>query len=229
MRRLLMSLLILLTLLLLAVGAGAEETGRALIDKVMLAYNLNPDYYTIEILSNQLKTRLVHPDDLDFKALTMKDPVGSFTIRATVTDDGEEIDRGQVHLCIHKYDSVLVIGDRIKRHQQLTDCTFERTRVEVTSLRTQPVRTPDELIGQRARRNLNKGDVLLVTAMESVPDIEVGNEVTITYDDGLCIISAPGTSLQSASVGESVRVRNEASGKIITARVVDGKSVSVDK
>ncbi len=100
--------------------------------------------------------------------------------------------------------------------------------MEVTSLRTQPVRSFEELEGIRAKRNLKKGDVLLITSIESVPDIEVGDEVTITFNDGLCAITAPGTSLQTGSAGEQVRVRNEASGKIIYARIVDRKFVSVE-
>ncbi len=215
------------------IGAGvtsawAVDTPQAVCDLVLQTYDLDPEHYEIEILSNRLETRLVDPEDLTFCEISRKDPIGLFTIMATINHGGEVIDKGQVRMRIRRFEDVLVSAGRLNRYQQLTAELFELKRTEVTSLREQSIGSFDEILHQRLKRNLHKGDILTKEAMESIPDIEVGEEVTIVYSDGLCNITVPGKVLQTGWVGHAVRVKNEVSGKIISARVVDDRSVAVD-
>jgi hypothetical protein len=57
-------------LVFLCQSAAAVETGRAVVDLVRERYQLDSTAYEIEIVSIQLKTRLVNLGDLSIKSLT---------------------------------------------------------------------------------------------------------------------------------------------------------------
>lgn len=216
--------------LIVALGPAlrAMDTEEAIKERILETYSLDSEHTTIEISSNRLSTRILDPADLSLRAFSQREPSGPFTVYATIEHDGEMIDKGEVRLRVSHFKDVLVALDKIKRHDLLTGEAFELQTADVTSLREQAITDPEQIVNCRSKRNLRKGQILTTGAVEPVPDIEVGDEVTISYDDGVCSVSAPGQVLQTGWVGESVRVKNKASGKIVQARVVDDRTVEID-
>jgi flagella basal body P-ring formation protein FlgA len=206
----------------------AMDTEEAIKERILETYSLDPDYTTIEISSNRLTTRFVDPADLSLRAFSQREPAGPFTVYATIEHDGETIDKGEVRLRVSRFAEVLVSTDKIKRHELIGEEAYELQNADVTNLREQPITDPEQLQNCRSKRNIRMGQIITTGAVEPVPDIEVGDEVTISYDDGICAISAPGTVLQTGWVGHDVRVKNKASGKIVQARVVDDRTVKID-
>ena len=215
-------------LIVLAQTAAAVQLDRAVVDLVRERYQLDSSRFQIDVVANQLKTRIVNPVDLSIRSLTQTEPVGPFTVIAEITHDGILIERGQVRLRIGKFADVLVASDKIDRHELLSEQKFELKRTDVTSLREQPVTSTADISGMRAKRNLRAGNVLTLGAIEPVPDIDVGGEVTIVFTDDWGSVSVPGEALESGLIGTRVRVKNLASGKIILAKVVSGNSVEVN-
>jgi len=221
-------LLVLLLVLQVFTSVSALDTETAIKQQIMETYSLDPEMTTIEITSNRLSIRFVDPEDLSLRAFSQREPSGPFTVYATITHQGEKIDKGEVRLRVNRFAKVLIATDKIRRHDLLAAEKFELKCVRINSLREQAISDPGQLEGYRSKRNLRKGQILTTGAVEPVPDIEVGNEVTIVYDNGVCAISAPGTVLQTGWIGRTVRVKNKASGKIVQARVVDDRSVAID-
>jgi len=209
-------------------AASAEDTNEAIVQLVRDTYGLDPEHYDIEVNSNQLKSRVVLPDDLSLKAFSTREPLGPFTVDVTITHQGEVVERGTVRLRISKFDEVMVAVDRIGRHELLAAGQFEVKRMDVTSLREQPVTSPDQIDEQRSRRNLRRGTILTTGALEPVPDIEVGGEVTIICESTWGIITAPGKALQDGWSGDRIRIKNLASNKIVEAEVTADGRVRVD-
>jgi flagella basal body P-ring formation protein FlgA len=215
-------------LIFLAQSAGAVDFDAALIEKVREQFQLDSASYEIDILSNRFKTRIVNPVDLSLRPLTQQEPLGLFSVQAEIIRDGAVIERGQVRLRVKKFAEVLVATDKVQRHQLLGEQQFELKRTEVTSLREQPVVSFAELTGYRAKRNLRLGSILTTGALEPVPDIDVGGEVTIVFSDAWGTITVPGEVMETGRIGDRVRVKNRASGKIILATVISDKSVEVN-
>jgi len=229
MRSLLCKVTLMIGLVVLAAPSGmAVETGQAIVDLMRATYELDQVEYEIEITANQLKTRMVDPVDLSLKPLSRKEPLGPFTVQIEIAHKGALIEKGQVRLRVKRFARVLVATDKIKRHDILTEQQFELKRVDVTSLREQPVSSLAGIVGQRSKRNLRLGSILTNAAMEPVPDIDVGGEVTIVFTDTWGSITAPGRSLQSGWIGGTLRVKNLVSGKVINAQVISGKTVEVN-
>ncbi|MFQ6008343.1 MAG: flagellar basal body P-ring formation chaperone FlgA [Candidatus Zixiibacteriota bacterium] len=216
------------TVLVLLASGIAAPSDQAIIEKMMAKYSLDPDVYEIEILSNPLKVGDVSPDNLTIIPLTQKEPVGLFIAKVKVTENGNEVDRGQVRMEIRQWANVVVLADRIKSRQLLSKDKLTIKRMDITSLHERPLQSIENLEGLRARRNLSKGKILTAAAVEPIPDIEAGRAITIVYVDGLCRITAAGMALQSGMAGEYIKVKNKASNKTIIARVVDKTVVAVD-
>lgn len=228
MRRLKQILLMILFLTGTAsLAAGALPVDQTIREHMVSLFELDSVHYEIEILDNPLKTKQVAPGEFSLKPLTRKFPKGFFTIMATITRDGREIESRQVRLRIKHFAEVLVTQDRMNRATPLSQMQTKSKRRDITDLRERPLVNESELVGFQARRNLKRGEILTTGDIEPIPDVENGREVSIVYNDGGCHVTAPGRVLQKGSVGEYVKVKNTATNKVIVARVVDGSNVAV--
>ena len=220
--------LMLIFLILSISSALAGQVEETIVTKLVSEYGLDSGHYEIEVLANRLDVTSLTTDELSFKAVSNKEPLGLFTVIASVTRDGKTISKGQVRVKIRKYEDVWVAIDKLKRHDPIDKNRLVLKRMEVTSLLQQPVRELGELEQVRARLFIRKDQILTTNLIEPVPDIEVGHEVTIILNNHLLRITAPGRTLESGSVGDPIRVKNKATGKIVIARVIDQNSVGVD-
>ncbi len=223
---------ILIAELLLVAGisfqsAKAIETDEAIRQTAIRTFALDTATYQVEVLSSQLKSSDIALPELTFRPLSQKEPIGLYTVIATITRDGQQIESGQVSLRIRKFAEVLVTADNLRRHDTPSESKFTTQRMDITSLQEQPVTTFEEIASLRMRRNLAKGQILTTSAVEPVPDIEVGREVAIQCTNGLFTVTASGTAQQSGSHGDLIRVKNRASGKIIQARILDNSTVAI--
>ena len=221
-------LLVILILILAAGHVAAESTAQAVIDELIAIYRLDTSQYVVDIVSNRLKTETIAAGELTLRALSKKEPLGLFTMAATVERDGEMLESARIRFRISRFADVLVATGKVNSRDNLPRDKFTAKRMDVTQLYEKPITSFDEVEGYRAARNIRKGTILTAPAVEIPPDIEAGMQVSIVYDDGLCRITAPGTALQPGSTGEFVKVKNSSSGKIVMARVVDQAAVAVD-
>jgi flagella basal body P-ring formation protein FlgA len=206
-------------------AATVEE---AITEHMASLYDLDLSCYEIEVLRNPFRIDTIAPSEFELQPMTRSEPLGLFSIRAAIVRKGEEVESHQVRLRISHYDDVLVVLDRVGRAEILDESAVELRRVDITELREKPLRSAEEFAGLRTKRNLRRGEVLTSGDFEPIPDVERGSEVQITFTQGRCVVTAPGEVLETGAKGDIVRVRNKASRKIITARVVDGTAVAVD-
>lgn len=220
--------LIIFILMATPVVAVEETCDQMIVDEIMTMFGLDSDAYLVEVLSNRLNTQNITDCSLALRPLTQKDPLGLFSVLATLMRGEEVVATGQVRLRIKKYATVVIANDRITRGSSLDPELLVMQKMEITNLIEQPLTSFDDLDRFRARRNLKKGTIVTNGCLERIPDIERGHETLIIYDDGVCKVTAPGMALQSGLSGEYIKVKNKATKKIIVARVVDNNSVAVD-
>ncbi len=222
------TLLLLIGLFFTAAGASAGTGDDLIRQRIFEMYDLDTTAYEIEIRSNPLSTASLTAAELQLRPLLKKAPRGLFSFQATVTRDGKQVESRQVRTKIRKFAEVVVTIDKIKRSEEFAPDRMEIRRMEVTNLTEKPISGFDELAGLRAKRNIRQETILTLAATEPIPDIERGDETLIVYNDGLCRITVPGIALQSGVAGDHIRVKNKATKKIITARVIDDSAVAVD-
>ena len=217
-------------LLLAAAGSAARvsDINQAVVEQIYDNYQLDPQYYQVEVLASSLKTDYNDSLDIIIESLSQKEPRGLFTILVSLYKDKNFVEKGQVRLRIKKFAEVLVATTKIERNEVLSEDKLILKMMDITSLQEQPVESFDAINGYRSKRNLFIGRILTSDAVEPVPDIDVGREVSIVYTNGLFSVSTTGKALQKGWTGDYVKVRNNDSGKIILARVVDEGAVVID-
>ncbi len=102
-------------------------------------------------------------------------------------------------------------------------------QVEVTNpnLTGNYARTVGEVTGMVSTRTLLPGRTILVSALRAPYAIKRGSAVRITFNINNMTISAAGTPLKDASIGDVIRVRNTDSGIIVSGTVMADGTVQV--
>ncbi|WDZ77206.1 flagellar basal body P-ring formation chaperone FlgA [Ensifer adhaerens] len=110
--------------------------------------------------------------------------------------------------------------------------TIDRSRVEVVDV-TNPdladgyIRTLNEIDGKVTKRTLLPGRVILANALREQYAVERGSTVRLIFSNGGLTISAAGSPLQDAAVGELIRARNIDTGVIVSGTVMADGTVHV--
>jgi flagella basal body P-ring formation protein FlgA len=225
MRFLIYALAALMVLSSVVSGETLEEFLRA---EIINDYSLDSADVSISILRSTLTP--VDLSDYVVKAypLAQGDPVGRFPMRVELYRDGEMTERGSVSLDVRRFAELLVPIQNIRRHEMLTAGMFERKRFDVTSY-TEPMLTDlTQLDGCRAAQNLAAGRMVPIRRIEKTPDVEYGAPITIIGKSRLFEIRAKGTALQNGVTGETVKIKNNDSKKILTGTVTGPGTVEID-
>ena len=214
----------LLCLTSLSTAAPYQEVDRWLID----TYQLDTATYEIEHLTDRLFDLDDNTTLTVIRPLSIKEPIGLFSVLAQIDYPDGSGETMQVRLRIRKFAEVVVAKDKFDRNDPIDLSALSVERMDITTVREQPIRSIDELAGLRTTRIVRRGTILTAGMVEAVPDVEAGKDIEIIYQTGLCTITARGTALEPGYKGDLVKVKNAASGKIIHAEIIDNTSVSVN-
>lgn len=86
----------------------------------------------------------------------------------------------------------------------------------------------DEVTGKKVTRNIKAGQPLMESFLKIPDDISRGDRVMILAETKTLKVTSPGIAGESGKKGETIRVKNIDSKKIIYARVIDSTTVKVD-
>ena len=101
--------------------------------------------------------------------------------------------------------------------------------VEVTNpnLSGDYARSSQEVVGMVAKRTLLPGRTISVSALREAFAVTRGSSVRLTFSIGNMTISASGSPLENAAVGDVTRVRNTDSGVTVSGTVMADGTVQV--
>jgi flagella basal body P-ring formation protein FlgA len=116
--------------------------------------------------------------------------------------------------------TVLLAQRRLGAHDAPSAVDFVPQVVDVAPLPGIPARPDVELKNLRMRRDIWSGHVLLERDLESVPEIERGQQVEVTVRVGTVAIQTSAFALSEARTGDLVSLRNPTSNERYLAHVV---------
>ncbi len=79
------------------------------------------------------------------------------------------------------------------------------------------ITNPDKLIGMQVRRMLAQGRQVMTQSVIAPLVIDKGDKVSIVYDDGGLVLTAPGRALDDAHMGQELRIVNLVSNASLRA------------
>ncbi len=208
---------LLLSAILLANNPKAEEN--PLLDyltiEILSTYELNPAKTEISIARSDIKINDFTGCEIQYYPLTSNKPKGRFPLRVEVEKDGVIIAKGSVSVMVRRYEDLLVPVRRIKRHEMLNPDMFTTKRTDVTSITEKLMTDVEDTRDCRAKQNLTEDRYFSSRRIEVIPDVENGKQITIIGTSPLMEIKTRGIALQQGYVGESIKVKNLDSKKII--------------
>ncbi len=86
----------------------------------------------------------------------------------------------------------------------------------------------EDVVGRVSRRSFAEGNPITRAALFLVPEIRKGDQIQVKVHSGATRLQVEGRAESSGSVGDTVAVRNPASGKVFRARVERAGVATVD-
>jgi flagella basal body P-ring formation protein FlgA len=100
-------------------------------------------------------------------------------------------------------------------------------RLAMHTVRPGQLTEAGEALGKAPRRDFREGELLGVTWLTAPHVMERGDTVEVVVSEGALSIRARGEALERGAVGDDVRVRIHANGRVVRGRVVDSGTVEV--
>ncbi|MCH9031437.1 MAG: flagellar basal body P-ring formation protein FlgA [candidate division Zixibacteria bacterium] len=161
-----------------------------------------------------------HTDSIAITPLTSAKPVGLFPLLIEIFTNHDKNNskawRSQMTLNIKVFDSVLVANERIKVGTLVDPSMFKSQWADITRATDKVIKEIEEIKGKRFKRNITEGGMITSSALENIPDVEYGDVVAILLRNGALTIRATGTALQKGYTGETIRVKNTNSRRIVS-------------
>lgn len=149
------------------------------------------------------------------------------SIDVTVFVDGKEYRRVSCYYRIHVYDMVLVAAKAILPEQVITETDLRLEEREVTDVNDRYITEKTPAVGRVADRLLREGTLITQRVLRSPVVIASGaNVVLVSHYRGI-EVRVPGVALSQGRLGQQIRVRNEVSGKVMLATVIDASTVRI--
>lgn len=153
--------------------------------------------------------------------------VGRIPLTVHVKVNDKFIRRLRVNSRVAIFEDVVRVVNSIKRGEIInaSDVAVERFRSE-RLLKNRPNQM-DEVVGQKATRNLRAGKIVNYRDVKKAPLVERGSRVIIVATKGNMKITAQGTVREEGFKNSIVKVVNLGTKKTIYAEVIDANTVEV--
>lgn len=121
------------------------------------------------------------------------------------------------------FESVIITTKPIRRGQLIMKDAIRVEEIDISQSRGQPFSVMDDVIGSKAKNNLNSGSIV---HSDNVCLVCKGDKVTITAAANQIAVAMSGIALSGGSQGDAIRVQNSSSKRIIEAKIVTSSTVS---
>lgn len=149
------------------------------------------------------------------------------TAYLTVSTDAVLFSRIPVKYEIKRFSSVVTATAAIAARETLSSDTVRLSWLEVSRLPTGYLTSLDQAVGLVVKRSLPAGSVIYSVHLDKPVLIKRGTAVVITATYGGIEAAAPGIAQNDGRDGQLISVRNTATGRLVTARVIDKGRVAV--
>ncbi len=214
-----------------AVRANSSEEGMNGLLRAYVAQGLSVDPSEIEVGQLRVVGQKTLPDGkiTEVKAVRGGRLLGRVIFVVTLSQDNGVSSEQWVSADVQQVREVLVARRTLHRLDILEqeDVAFQSMRV-----RHQRARYATDLaqvIGKRLTQSLRKGMPIRSVQLEEAPLIRRGERVTITFRSGGLKIITAGEAKQDGRLGETIKVVNLDSQKMIFAEVFDSGDVRIEQ
>ena len=147
-------------------------------------------------------------------------------IKARVFVNGKMYREFNFVASIKVFDYVLVANHDLRIEVPVTESDFRLEEVAVDG-RTEYLKDAKKLRGLVAQRFIRAGSPVAANYFQQPFAVQSGSIVQILYKQGGLRVSAKGIVMMRGRIGQIVKVKNEVSLRVVSARVIDAQTVEV--
>jgi flagella basal body P-ring formation protein FlgA len=151
----------------------------------------------------------------------------SFLIAAE--NGGKEQARLWVKADVRIFQEVVVSSEPLLFNEIVTGKEVRLERRDISTLTARPFYRLDEVVGQQASRAIPVNETLTHRNLDPPTVMRRGHAVVLVYENGGVRVEAPGTAEENGRAGAVIQVKNPSSGKLLRGRVLDGRTVRIDR
>jgi len=151
--------------------------------------------------------------DFDLTATVKEQPPVRFTVQGQV-DEWREVP---------------VASRSLQRGKRVGEGDISMARLKSVHIPVDANYEAEAIVGQEAKRNISAGEVFRNTKLAIPPIIAAGASILMRYKSDLLEATATGVALDDGLKGERIRVRNDASRRILEATVIESGLVGVER
>lgn len=153
---------------------------------------------------------------------------GNAWVDAYVSVDGRAYPTVAIPFQLRIFAKVLMVSEPIERNDALDDTNLSLVETELPqSSGARPLTDFRDVDGRVARRPLRRGEILTARAVYRPFVVMRGAQVKLELVDGPLRVTTHGTAEVNGYLGQDIAVKNTRSGRIVTGRVVDAKTVRI--
>jgi flagella basal body P-ring formation protein FlgA len=140
---------------------------------------------------------------------------------------GSDETRFQMKALADEWRLMPVATKPLKKGDVVGAADVQLTRINGVAVMRDSVEQLGDIVGKTVVRDVGEGEMFQAKSLFVPPVISAGSRVSILYRHGRLEASAAGIALESGAAHQDIKVRNESSQKVVTARVVDKGLVEV--
>jgi flagella basal body P-ring formation protein FlgA len=140
---------------------------------------------------------------------------------------GRQVTRVWVRAEVRVFGEVVVTSRPLAHHEVITPEAVRIERRDLSSLRTHALTAVEDAVGRQAARAIAVNEILTPTLVELPQVVQRGSTVTVVYQSGGVRVELPGRATEPGKVGETIRVENPSSGKILQGQIIDAHTIWV--
>ncbi|MBX7144139.1 MAG: flagellar basal body P-ring formation chaperone FlgA [Oligoflexia bacterium] len=152
---------------------------------------------------------------------------GVMAFRLGVEVDGQLAANRTIEAGIDEWGDVPVARRALQKGEVVQDADLVRARYNLALLPRDALRSENQIVGLETKRDLQIGEPVRRDVLAIPPVVTVGSKVTMMYRNGVFELTATGTALESGIRGQDIRIRNEASKKIVVGTVMEPGLVGI--
>jgi flagella basal body P-ring formation protein FlgA len=153
--------------------------------------------------------------------------VQSFLLGAEV--GGKEESQIWVRTEIRVSENVVVSARPLAYRQMIGPEDVRLDWREINSFAPGPFTKIEDALGKQVARAMNANEMLTPSLAELPQVVRHGSAVMLVYESAYLRVETAGEAVQAGKVGDVIRVKNPASGKMLQGVVLDGRTVRVSQ
>ena len=148
------------------------------------------------------------------------------SVKARITVGGKAYRDVTFGVLVKVYENVLVANHDLRIEVPVTESDFRIEEIAIDG-RTEFVKDIKEINGLVPHRYVRAGSPIATNYFQQPVAVQMGSPVKIIVRYGRLQATAKGIAMSRGRIGQIIKVKNEVSQKIISAKIVDEQTVEV--